>query len=417
MKLLLDAIRGIKLFMRYANIVHIVIAPASNNSGLLFRRNHLAKYLKKRKETTNVIWLYPQKVKLNNPMHLLNITRKNHHILLKKNNLNELAFPVVFFNKYLKYSRLKNVYSIPLKRALSQKSTLKVLWYTYPAFPWLIDLIPWDCIVYDCSDLWTAISSGTVSLSFSDKFQNKLKRKAEDDIIRNSDLILTTSDYLAEHITKRSSKNPVVIENGVNFEMFRNTGRVDDGKDVLKDIPHPRLGFVGGLKPKINYSLLSELADEHPEWSIVLIGPRQRSTSKRTEYQDLVRKKNVYWVGECPPQEAPVYMQALDLGLLPYKEIEYNKAVFPLKLFEYLAAGIPVVGCGLPSTIKYVQKHIYLHEHSGNFEKACLDALSWNNNDTALVEKRIGIAEKADWHNKFNSIYERLHRILDARSQ
>ncbi|MCY9413064.1 glycosyltransferase, partial [Bacillus haynesii] len=70
---------------------------------------------------------------------------------------------------------------------------------------------------------------------------------------------------------------------------------------------------------------------------------------------------NVIWTGPAAPSEVPAYMNVVDIGIMPYKPSPYNNAVFPLKLFEFLAAGKPVAGMNLPSTKKVEQEHVYRH--------------------------------------------------------
>jgi teichuronic acid biosynthesis glycosyltransferase TuaH len=102
-------------------------------------------------------------------------------------------------------------------------------------------------------------------------------------------------------------------------------------------------------------------------------------------------------------------MNSLDVGLMPYREIEYNKAVFPLKFYEYLASGLPVVGCGLPSTERYTQKGIYVHTSNqlSDFSDACAEVLAGNDDTEARKE----IAAEADWESKLNRIHEQVSQV------
>ena len=77
--------------------------------------------------------------------------------------------------------------------------------------------------------------------------------------------------------------------------------------------------------------------------------------------KSLLTESNILWTGSVAPSIIPKYMNLIDIGIMPYKLSQYNQAVFPLKLFEFLAAGKSVVGMHLPSTKKYAAKSVYIH--------------------------------------------------------
>ncbi len=91
---------------------------------------------------------------------------------------------------------------------------------------------------------------------------------------------------------------------------------------------------------------------------------------------------------------------------MPYKNIAYNRAVSPLKMFEYMAAEIPVVGCGLPTTDKYQEPGVYYHTDckAEAFIQACEQALQLKDKEIYRL-KRIRRAQENDWQTKLESIY------------
>jgi teichuronic acid biosynthesis glycosyltransferase TuaH len=196
---------------------------------------------------------------------------------------------------------------------------------------------------------------------------------SENHIMKNSDVIFATSEFLKERISSRTNNDVFLVENGIEFDKFYSTKK----SHYLNNIPSPKIGYVGGLKPKINFKLLQKIACERPDWNLVIIGPKPNSNIKDL-YELVANYNNVYWIKGIDKDIVPAYMKELDVGLLPYKQIEYNKAVFPLKFFEYMGSGLPVVGCGLPSTEKYNNKGIYAHtiDDYHVFIDACEKALS-----------------------------------------
>jgi teichuronic acid biosynthesis glycosyltransferase TuaH len=185
------------------------------------------------------------------------------------------------------------------------------------------------------------------------------------------------------------------VENGVDYGQFEAATEVE-----LQGVPRPRLGFVGGLKFKIDFDLIGLVADRLPEVSIVLIGPIDASV--KAAASGLRSRGNVHFLGGVGYGQVAGYVKALDAGLLPYVEMEYNHAVSPLKLFEYLASGIPAVGTGLPTTKKYAQEGIYYYAEQGgeSFVELCRRALSQAGNPEYLRARQL-LAETQDWNRKF----------------
>lgn len=137
--------------------------------------------------------------------------------------------------------------------------------------------------------------------------------------------------------------------NCVDAEHFARRDPVDP--DALAELPRPRLGFVGAVADyKIDVDLLDRAARLRPDWSLVVIGPREDRNPRLTALLEL---PNVHYLGPKSYEDLPRYMQALDVGLIPAQLNEYTRSMFPMKFFEYLAAGIPVVSTPLPALDEY----------------------------------------------------------------
>lgn len=374
------------------SVVYLVAAPSAWKDDLRYRRHRLTEHLLQQTSTQRVAWICPGMIRSHRRMSEL------------PNGLFELVFPQII-------PRLGSVmyFSRPIHRWLAghvrtfltqYPSARKVLWFTCPAFPGLIDIEGWDTVVYDCSDYWGRSWSERSSVQGAvQRLYLRSRKQAEDYILERSDVVFATSGLLKEMVGGRTRTPVLVVENGVEFDRFYRALPTQN----LMSVPRPRLGFLGGIKPKIDFSLLHELAGQHRDWSLVLMGPIAGDMSAVKEFRRLVDQENVHWIPGIRPDEVPAYLKELNVGLMPYREQEYNRGVFPLKLFEYLAAGLPVVGCGLPSTEGYARDGIYIHTRAETtaFAAACEQALSWADHAEARAS-RISLARAADWRGKFD---------------
>lgn len=166
------------------------------------------------------------------------------------------------------------------------------------------------------------------------------------------------------------------------------------------------------MRGENDIALLVETAGGNPDWSIVLVGPN--CLKSNSCFSKMLTRDNVFWAGEVEPENLPGYILSLDVGLLPYRSIEYNRAVFPIKFCEYLSQGVPVVGYGVPSTVKYTEKGVYLHVKREFFQEACKEALSWSGGGDPYVAKPIKLAQDAVWEHKLATMLEKVREGLYA---
>ncbi|AIM16351.1 hypothetical protein HW35_08800 [Bacillus sp. X1(2014)] len=396
------------------SIDHYIVAPSPwDGDGLKFRRHRIAEYLLSQSSTNAVYWIYPTSIhSLQNGKNYLGSLFSK--VRINNNGLRMISFidlkGFVKHNENGPYYEKKFISKIINNKENSKKNA-KYLWFTHPAFPWLATdpNLKWDKIIYDCSDLWTSsFVKRTGIISYLENIRIKKIERAENIIIKSANKVIATSDFLSKKIKDKFNKEVLVVENGVEFEAFINKTLDKEILEIFNNIPKPRLGFVGGLKHKIDFNLLFNIARKE-KFSIVLVGPITDNVPE--DLEKLLELENVYYLGAVKPDKVPQYMRCLDVGLLPYKEIEYNKAISPLKLFEYIAAGIPTIGCGLPMTTKYHKEGIYTHisRNEDLFIRKCYEALNWNNEE--LVKKREEAAKLHSWSSKLEKIYNYVNNL------
>lgn len=207
-----------------------------------------------------------------------------------------------------------------------------------------LDDFPKARLVYDCVDDHRAHAAVG---------QNpRLVEREEAAIARRAAAIAVTTDLLRARFAAFHPRVSVV-PNAADVHTFLQTPPAEPAD--LITIPHPRIGTVGALDAyKLDVTLLREVARAHGEWHFVLVGPVEYAeTSARSGLAILRAAPNIHFLGLKPKEEVPAYVHAFDVAIIPYRRSPYNDASFPLKFWEFLAAGKPVVASGLPSLAPY----------------------------------------------------------------
>ncbi|MPZ96023.1 MAG: glycosyltransferase, partial [Propionibacteriales bacterium] len=270
-------------------------------------------------------------------------------------------------------------------------------------FPVLLDLPVWDRVVYDCSDLWSAPLSGEQSVVT--RARRRVIARAEARVVQRADVIFCTSTHLHDEVVRAVGRERAgrvhTLENGVEYDVFAGDHAAPDGV-LPAGFDGTVLGFVGGLKPKLDFALLAEVMTRRPDWLLLLVGPD--GTGGHPDLQRLLRLPNVVWPGAVPADEVPGYLSLVDVGVMPYLSSPYNDAVFPLKLFEFLAAGKPVVGTNLPSTASYVEPNVYSHLRTDDADEVVAACEAVVDSDSRLVGRRREVARTRDWADVFGEM-------------
>jgi glycosyltransferase involved in cell wall biosynthesis len=213
-------------------------------------------------------------------------------------------------------------------RRWRQRSRVLYLWH--PGFAPYIDAFP-DHVV--CYHLFDDLADGPSARA----------SKTEDaltNIFRRADLVFTASEELQQRYERFG--NVYWVPNGVDYELYAGVPRTVAPAD-LASIAAPRVGYVGTLRHQIDLTLIADLAAAKPDWSFVLIGESSHAITETSEFEQLRARRNVHMLGAKPGDAVPAYLAHLDVGLLPYLLDGPARFCYPLKMHEYLAAGLPVV--------------------------------------------------------------------------
>jgi glycosyltransferase involved in cell wall biosynthesis len=200
-----------------------------------------------------------------------------------------------------------------------------------------------------------------------------------------------------------------LVENAVDFRAFRNAVNQQEDPADLANIRHPRLGYSGLIGKRLNLELIAYLAKSHPEWSIVLVG-QVDARNCESEIATLGRLENVHFMGEKRHDEVPAYIAGLDIGLLPYEVNLETVNISPLKMYEYLAVGIPIVSTNIPAVDKK-RELVAIASDASSFVLCCEENL---NDRSELLDRRVHEASLNTWEDRVtqlsNLIIPRLNR-------
>jgi len=187
--------------------------------------------------------------------------------------------------------------------------------------------------------------------------------------------VLVTSRALLE---SKGGINPNIhwVPNGVDYERFAAAQAEGREPEELAGLPRPRLAYVGALNDKIDAALLGQVARAYPQMPLVLVGPVRATDAEVGRGLDALRAQpNVHFVGQVAVERVPYLMAACDVGLLPYRQNTWTQHIHPLKLYEYLACGLPVVATAIPS-LREESDVIYVTTDAAAFVAAIGAALS-----------------------------------------
>ncbi|MGI6428362.1 MAG: glycosyltransferase [Syntrophomonadaceae bacterium] len=164
--------------------------------------------------------------------------------------------------------------------------------------------------------------------------------------VGSADVVIATSEKLYS-MALGINPNTYLVPNGCEFDYFfqASNGAFPIPADIA-DIPKPIIGYTGVIASWLDLELIDRLAQEFSDCSIVMVGPLYNIS-------DVPRRPNIHYLGFKPYEQLAAYEQAFDVGIVPFKLSSMVESVNPIKMWEYMAAGLPIVTTNIPEAAKY----------------------------------------------------------------
>ena len=280
-----------------------------------------------------------------------------------------------------------------IRRALAtvRRGPLQV-WSFTPDIGYLLDDFPAEKVLYYCVDDFASFTG----------YDREQVLRDEADLCRRADLVVTTSRALQD-AKAPLNPNTILVPHGVDYEHFARAVTDDlPVPDDMRGIPHPILGFFGLLRDWVDLDLLAEVARRRPDWHVVLIGDADSGVNLAA-YRSI---PNMHFLGRRPYAALPAYCRSFDVGLIPFRLNELTRAVNPIKLREYLAAGLPVVSTPLPEVATGL-RFVHLAEDADSTVRA-LDACLRNGHSR---QERSRTMAAETWPHKLARICQELEGL------
>lgn len=267
-----------------------------------------------------------------------------------------------------------------------------LLWFVVPHALTVLGKLGEAAKVYYCIDNYSTLPG----------VDAEAVQRMDDFLTREADLLYCCSPVLYEkkrQINPHTHFSPHGVDAGLFGQALDPSLPVAEGARHLK---HPVIGYFGVFRGDVDMDLLVRIAKERPHYTLLLIG------AAHSGFGELAHLPNVVITGPVPYRTLPSWAKAFDVGIMPYLQTGTTLNSNPLKLREYLAAGLPVVSIWLPEVERFAQ-HVEIAHNRDEFLPAIDRALATDS--PAARQARAEAVRPLTWDARVDEVI----RILEAR--
>jgi len=245
----------------------------------------------------------------------------------------------------------------------------------YPFWAPIVRQVPNTLVLYDCMDAYSSFANA-----------GRPARELERDVVTEADIVVCSSEHLRNNM-RRYGRESILVRNGVTVSHFEKRPEL-----LAFERRRPTAGYWGATAEWTDIELLIHAAQQLPDIDFVLIGEVMR-----IDVSELAALPNVRMIGEVPYRELSGYLHGFDVSLLPYRVCEYALASDPMKVWEYMSAGKPVVAVRFPE-IERLHELITLTSTRAEFVEGIRRGIA--ENDPVRRERRIAYARENSWKSR-----------------
>jgi glycosyltransferase involved in cell wall biosynthesis len=274
-----------------------------------------------------------------------------------------------------------------LRRAMKRLELQSPLvWLSRPSMVGRVGQFDEKMVIYHVVDEYSAYGDKSGAL-------RGLIREQERRLLQLADLVIVVSQPLLE-AKKPYNPNTHLVPNGVDYEAFVEimSNQQVPPSDIAA-VPRPVIGYSGLVTRRLDLASLAQLAEAHPEWSLAFVGAEATALGDPL-LERLKALPNVYFLGPKPVTDVPRYVSAFDVALIPYRLTEETRHASPLKLYDYLACGKPIVTADIPAVGPYAHLVQVVSEPS-QFAAAIERSLAEPKDDR--IAQRQAVAAENTW--------------------
>lgn len=273
-----------------------------------------------------------------------------------------------------------------------------VLWTATPLTHKIMNELDVELRVFDAIDNWLAHpQAGDVRSQVKIGYE-KMRT--------NADIIFTNSLSLKTFLSKERD-NTFFVSNGIDKEFFS----LDflPLPDDLKKIKKPVVGYAGKIQERLDVDLVNFLTKSLPDVSFVFIG----QIVDKKWFKKINKENNFFYLGDKKYEDLPAYLEKFDVCIMPHKISELTESMNPLKTYEYIASGKPVVSTKVSGTDEFADL-IAIADTKEEFLRAVRRSLSLNENEKRLIamRSRERLTDRHSWEFKSNTMIGKISTVL-----